>query len=172
MIQNKEKEKELDELLTQEEAWWQQRSRALWLQNGDRNTKFFHMKANQRRKRNNITRIQDNEGHTHYDPHMIEEVFVDYFKHLFASQNLVNVEAATQIVHNQLTEDMKISLNAPLTSEDILNIVHNMKSLAAPGSDGLPAKFYQQYWAIIGTDITTICLNILNNGDDQPVQPH
>lgn len=36
------KEKELDELLRQEEMWWAQRAKADWLKWGDRNTRFFH----------------------------------------------------------------------------------------------------------------------------------
>jgi len=53
------------------------------------------MKVNQRRRRNNITRVQDNAGHIRYDPNLIEEVFVDYFKHLFSSQRPTNVESTT-----------------------------------------------------------------------------
>jgi hypothetical protein len=69
-------------------------------------------------------------------------------------------------------EDMKRALSTPFTSEDILNTVHGMKSLAAPGPDGLPAKFYQQYWPTIGSDITAICLDILNNGGDPSQYNH
>jgi hypothetical protein len=38
-------EAELDDLLESEELWWSQRSRAMWLQHGDKNTKFFHLKV-------------------------------------------------------------------------------------------------------------------------------
>jgi len=65
-----------------------------------------------------------------------------------------------------------MSLNTPFTTEDILTTVHNMKNLAAPGPDGLPAKFYQQYRPTIGTDITAICLDILNNGGDPSLYNH
>lgn len=38
------------DLLKTEETTWRQRSRALWLNDGDKNTSFFHGKANQRWK--------------------------------------------------------------------------------------------------------------------------
>ena len=49
-----ENSKKLDELLCRQEIYWAQRSRIQWLKHGDRNTKFFHSKASQRRRRNYI----------------------------------------------------------------------------------------------------------------------
>jgi hypothetical protein len=46
-------------LLEQEETHWFQRSRANWLQAGDRNTSFFHNFASARRKKNYIKKIAE-----------------------------------------------------------------------------------------------------------------
>lgn len=54
-----ETSKNLDELLHRQEIYWVQRFRIHWLKHGDKNTKFFHSKASQRRKRNYIQRLKD-----------------------------------------------------------------------------------------------------------------
>ena len=50
------------ELNYREEIMWRQRSRIAWLTEGDRNTHFFHLRANQRRKQNKISRLLKGDG--------------------------------------------------------------------------------------------------------------
>ncbi|KAL5736834.1 hypothetical protein ACOSQ2_031622 [Xanthoceras sorbifolium] len=52
----------IDGLLLKDEIFWRQRSRALWLKEGDKNTKNFHSKASQRKKRNQILGLVDDDG--------------------------------------------------------------------------------------------------------------
>lgn len=44
------------------ETTWHLKSRAIWIQEGDRNTNFFHRFSNHRRKINSIWEITDAEG--------------------------------------------------------------------------------------------------------------
>lgn len=55
-------EKEVDKHLEEEDIRWKQRVKQKWLRKGDRNTKFFHQCANQRRKTNTIKSIKDKCG--------------------------------------------------------------------------------------------------------------
>lgn len=50
--------KKLKQLIAQEEAYWEQRSKIFWLKEADINTKFFHSATNARRKSNLISSIK------------------------------------------------------------------------------------------------------------------
>ena len=54
----------LNEVYNQKEVFWRQRSKQLWLREGDQNIKFFHAAARTHRKTNLITTLIDNEGQT------------------------------------------------------------------------------------------------------------
>jgi hypothetical protein len=143
--------------------WWSQRAKALWLTHGDRNTKFFHQKASQRRRKNKIETIKDQQNVIQTDREKIEEIFLNHFQTLFTSQNPTNITNITQVVSNIINQDNYDHLQKDFTAEEVYQAIKDMKSLAAPGPDGLPARFYHSYWDIIGQDITKETLHILNN---------
>lgn len=51
-------EEQLRVLFSQEELYWRQWSKQLWLKDGDHNTKFFHRFATHRRKSNLLPRLR------------------------------------------------------------------------------------------------------------------
>ena len=77
--------KEINDLLDSEEILWQQRAKVQWLTLGDCNTKFFHSKALERRNKNTINRIQDENGVWCETEENIAEVAVNYFERLYAT---------------------------------------------------------------------------------------
>jgi hypothetical protein len=56
---------ERNKLLKSQEDLWRIRSRAIWVQSGDQNTKFFHQFANHRRNRKYIWEVCDDSGTIH-----------------------------------------------------------------------------------------------------------
>ncbi|KAL9686475.1 hypothetical protein QQ045_023935 [Rhodiola kirilowii] len=82
--------KDIDEWLIREEFMWAQRSRVAWLSEGDNNTKFFHQKANARRRINTINSLVDKDGRSHSYPTDIEKVAVSYFRDLFSSASCMS----------------------------------------------------------------------------------
>ena len=53
---------ELSKWLARTEVLWKQKSRELWLKEGDRNTKIFHLSTIIRRRRNHIDAIKYEDG--------------------------------------------------------------------------------------------------------------
>ncbi|KAF4388924.1 hypothetical protein G4B88_019106 [Cannabis sativa] len=72
-----EAKKELFAVLSQREVFWRQRSKQLWLQAGDQNSKFFHSKASARKRNNHITMLKDSEGNFRQWDNGLENVVVD-----------------------------------------------------------------------------------------------
>jgi hypothetical protein len=50
-----------------------------------------------------------------------------------------------EVVKDSITESMYNHLNAQFTQEEVQNAINEMKGLAAPCLDGIPALFYQTY---------------------------
>jgi hypothetical protein len=143
--------------------WWSQRAKTLWLTHGDRNTKFFHQKASHRRRKNKIEAIKDHMDTLQTERRKIEDIFLNHFQLLFTSQNPTNSQDITQVVKDRINNEHHEHLQKDFTADEVYKAIKDMKSLAAPGPDGLPARFYHTYWDIIGQDITKEVLHILNN---------
>lgn len=46
--------------------------------------------------------------------------------------------------------------------EGIYIVIKSMAPLKACGEDGYPALFFQKYWHIIGNEVSSFCLDVLN----------
>ncbi|KAL0293787.1 UNVERIFIED_CONTAM: hypothetical protein Scaly_2575800 [Sesamum calycinum] len=76
---------ELTKLITQEEVFWKQRSKDLWLKAGDRNSSFFHAKANRRHHINLIQRLKKDDGSWGETKEEVQQIIVEYFENMFTS---------------------------------------------------------------------------------------
>ena len=120
LVENiKKAERELDELLACEETWWAQRFRATWLAHGDKNMKVFHQKASQRRDRDWVNSIQDDNGVWYHEEEDIAKVITNFIQDLFEANELAGTEEVVQVVKNRINEDMKKILEPRFTVEEV-----------------------------------------------------
>ncbi len=137
-----------------EEVRWRQRSRVLWLQAGDSNTKFFHRKANIRKSANHISSISDGRS--------ILSSQVDIANHLFSfysSQLGDSGSSQPSINLRVLYEDESASLSPLLQSfslAEIKSAVFALSAEKAPGPYGLPLLFYHRFWGILKEDLLDV----------------
>ena len=155
---------ELNQLLTKEETMWSQRSRSHWLQEGDRNTRFSHNRASQRRPPNAILGLRDESGDWCDHPDQIARLALTYFQDLFRTTGPTEIQQVTRNVPRVVSEDMNNSLSQDYTAEEVEIAIKQMAPQTAPGPDGMPPLFYQTFWQLVGEDITAAVLSSLNSG--------
>ena len=88
----------LENLFEQEEITWLQRGRANWLRQGDRNTKNFHHFASQRKKRNMIKRLINDNGDVIEGNVDLSNFIGGYFGGLFTSDTGTLIKYALLIL--------------------------------------------------------------------------
>uniref|UniRef100_A0A803PC18 Reverse transcriptase n=1 Tax=Cannabis sativa TaxID=3483 RepID=A0A803PC18_CANSA len=152
----------------EEEILWKQRSRALWLAHGDRNTKCFHHKASQRKKKNAISGLFDEQRRWCKKDSEIVEILVRYYSNFFSSsgQKEYLADTLTRCVPNRLSQHDNDRLLEEFTEEEVKEAIEQIPPLKAPGRYGLLGLFYQNHWKEVGKKVITTCLEILNKGRD------
>jgi hypothetical protein len=143
---------------------WKQRSKIRWLQEGNKNTKFFHNKASQRKRKNQVSGLQDEHGLWKMEAGEIERIVESYFTNIFTSSNPPNFGSILDVVETTVTADMNTQLSQTFQAEEVTQALHQMYPTKSPGPDGMPAFFYQRYWHIVGDRVISTVLNTLNSG--------
>uniref|UniRef100_A0A803QJ80 Reverse transcriptase domain-containing protein n=1 Tax=Cannabis sativa TaxID=3483 RepID=A0A803QJ80_CANSA len=148
----KEANDQLSKLLGMKESYWRQRSKQLWLKEGDQNTKYFHASASARRRNNLITSLCNNDGERVDWDSGLSEVIADYFHDLFSSSD-VDLESVVDGVRSSVSTEQNNELLLPVSPEEIRSALFQMHPDKAAGPDGFNPGFYQKSWHIVGHDI-------------------
>ncbi|GMI95766.1 hypothetical protein HRI_003245900 [Hibiscus trionum] len=86
-----------------EKIYWEQRARANWLKNGDRNTHYFHSFATNRKRKNRIRcLINDSNEEIQYEEG-IEKMAMDYFSNLFTTQGVADPSVILEGINFPIT---------------------------------------------------------------------
>ncbi|XP_024155881.1 uncharacterized protein LOC112163846 [Rosa chinensis] len=138
-----------------EELASSQRSRAIWLKDGDRNFKFFHQRASNRKQKNKIKGLFDDNGVWQTSSNGIEDVVMKYFQQVYASQapDVRAQEVVLQTIVSRVTIEMNELLLAPYSMEEVRNALFQMHPSEAPGLDGMSPFFFQKYWDLVGSEL-------------------
>lgn len=121
---------------------WNQRSRVLWLQNGDKNTKFFHATASQRQRKNRIGGLMDEGGLWHEEQGAIEKFNIEYFSSIYSSDQPPNFEASMEAVDERVTPEMNNVLLENFKAEEVWQALQQMYPTKSPGPDSMSPIFF------------------------------
>lgn len=130
---------ELQNLLEQEDLKWRQRAKVEWLRNRDQNTRYFHVCANQRNRRNKIEQILDSNGSPHIHPMEIEQAFVEHFQTILTTCRPTGIEECIAGIEGKVTQAMNNRLMARFTSMEVKAALDQMDPMKTPDPDGFLA---------------------------------
>jgi len=153
LAQEQELHCDLTRLLRIEDCFWRQRAKVKWQAEGDVNSKFFHLAALKRRRKNKITQLALPSGNITLDSIVIIQQFIDYYSDLFgvitASPFDFRLMRSSVVFSDQETVDL---ISIPTVAE-IKEVLFSMGSFKSPGHDGLNAHFYKTEWPIISDEL-------------------
>ena len=124
-----------------EEISWRQKSREIWLKEGDRNTGFFHIMANSHIRRNTIERIRIGREWLEGERE-VRTGIMNAFKGLLSDPGVWR--ASPEGLDFSRLDDLAASkLEEPFTEEEVHAALLNLKGDKGPGPNGFTAAFWQ-----------------------------
>ena len=142
----------LDLLSLHEAQGAQIRSRLRWIEQGERNTKYFLGLEKANCKNKTITALKNKEGILCTKQKEVMKIQVDYYKCLYAEK--FNFEEKRDICEEycadldipQLSANQQASCEGMVTADEAGNALSKMRNDSSPGTDGLTAGFYKVFW--------------------------
>jgi hypothetical protein len=137
-----------------EEISWRQKSRALWLREGDKNTRFFHRLANLHRRHNSISSLLIY-GELSSEPDSIADCITQFYHNLFTEVDCRR-PSLDGLDFSMLFAEDAVELEKPFEEDEVLGVVHGFVGDKALGPDGFPMAFFQFCWAVVRSDIMQV----------------
>ncbi|VFQ92357.1 unnamed protein product [Cuscuta campestris] len=155
---------ELQEAHRREYAFWKQKCNLKWLKDGDANTKFFHSLVKERRRKQQITSLFNDQGQLIDNPDDLEALAVTHFTTLLnSSEPCSSSEVYSQFlstIPHLIDHTQNECLMSLPTEEEIKVTVWDMDPNSSSGPDGFNINFFKQCWDIIKDDLTSACQEV------------
>ena len=131
--------------------------RSKWTRIGDRCTKEFFEFHEDARQAINITQLKDGDKTLTTQPEL-EAHILAFYRQIYTRDEQVEIAARAredclQYLTQQVTAKYNIELTKPITMEEVTEAVTQLPAGKTPGTDTIPAEFYQSLWEDIDGDV-------------------
>lgn len=139
------------------------RSRIDWLSEGDADTSYFHGHAKYRKRKCFIPclHVQDSVLTAHEDK---EAAIWDYYQRLLGTAERRELTLNLEVFYQGPTDLSE--LDAPISEDEVWDIVKNLPSDKSPGPDRFTARFYKSCWGTIKHDVMA-AIGAVHGGDSR-----
>jgi exonuclease III len=133
------------------------RSKADWIEHGEKSSKYFLTLENKNRQVKNITMLITDENRIIKEQDEILQEELRYYKLLYTqptSPSPRHREQSKQYFMSEeipkISEQDKTECDMEITYKEISNALKELKNGKTPGSDGFPPDFYKFFWKDLG----------------------
>ncbi|RVW65755.1 LINE-1 retrotransposable element ORF2 protein [Vitis vinifera] len=147
----KEAREEFKKWALMEETSWRQKSREIWLKEGDKNTGFFHKMANSNRRRNCLKKIKIN-GTWLSEEHDIQRGVVRAFKDLLSDSGGWR-PCCNNIEFDSIGDEEVARLEECFSGDEVFLALSDLNGDKAPGPDGFSLAFWQFCWDFVKDEV-------------------
>lgn len=128
------------------------RSRARWLELGERPTSYFCNLEKRNYFNKALPFVQVGEQIITEQNEILQQKAL-YYKELYSSKH--SDEPTDHFLQNdnieRLTEDQKQKCEGPITEYEVKIALKNMANNKSPGNDSFPAEFFKVFWQDLGS---------------------
>ncbi len=143
------------------------RSRAEWIEEGERPTRYFFQLQKAKAQKCHISSVYNSAGIEVFTQDEIEQAHVDFYSSLF-SEEPVDLDIQNDLLSSlsrQLSADQASLCEGALTLDEISFAVKNMNTNKSPGPDGLTVEFYRKFWDLLSPHLVNIFNACFANGE-------
>ena len=128
------------------------RSRANWIEHGEKPSKYFCSLEKRNYVNKNVTKIVDSAGNIHTDQNIILNQISLFYQNLYSSRGNsltdFNFDAHENVP--KLSQNESLRLEGNLSYSELTKSLKSSKNGKSPGQDGFTVEFYKFFWKDIG----------------------
>ncbi|XP_071725901.1 uncharacterized protein [Rutidosis leptorrhynchoides] len=128
----------------------QQKTKMIWLTEGDKNTKFFYSILKSRKHKSRVESICDEDGVRYYDRQVAEQCVKHFQKFLGESVNVSPIEDIGDIFTKVIPGDVAERMIEEVSDIEIKNAMFDIDINRASGPDGYTSCFFSESMAYSG----------------------
>ena len=160
-------EMRLNKLDTAKAQGVQVRSRATWAEKGERSTKYFFSLEKKKQPKNTIKELITENGTVTTDIDILETAR-EFYRELYTEEDNLDQDQQNWLVQQLdriLDNNERESCEGPITTKEMDAALKEAKMNKAPGPDGIPAEFYQQFWKELKDDLCDVLNENFENNE-------
>ena len=116
---------EIAHLASLEEISWRQKSRILFVKEGDNNTCFFHWVANSHRRTNHIQGIEV-DSVLYEEEEEVRSKVINFYQRLYTELDTWR-PSMDGLKFARIEEDERLELERDFSKEEVVNVLHEME---------------------------------------------